>query len=165
MLYWTQMEGGDVCPAFCTRSKLFYHFAHAHVKNYFVKSGDFSGWPRRPFRRGRNTRRCGGARVRKEKRARRKILLDFAARRLYNAKADKFISALVGQHTEMSRSWSSAHDWKSCRGQKLLESSNLSISANPFPWFCYRIKGIFLFIARITRQKFLTIGTGLLFTA
>ena len=27
----------------------------------------------------------------------------------------------------MSRSWSSAHDWKSCRGQKLLESSNLSI--------------------------------------
>ena len=29
----------------------------------------------------------------------------------------------------MSRSWSSAHDWKSCRGQKLLESSNLSISA------------------------------------
>lgn len=30
---------------------------------------------------------------------------------------------------EKSRSWSSAHDWKSCRGQKLLESSNLSISA------------------------------------
>ena len=29
----------------------------------------------------------------------------------------------------MSRSWSSAHDWKSCRGQKLLESSNLSNSA------------------------------------
>ena len=25
--------------------------------------------------------------------------------------------------------WSRAHDWKSCRGQKLLESSNLSISA------------------------------------
>ena len=36
------------------------------------------------------------------------------------------------QPVEMSRSWSSAHDWKSCRGQKLLESSNLSISAkNP----------------------------------
>ena len=32
-------------------------------------------------------------------------------------------------YVEMSRSWSSAHDWKSCRGQKLLESSNLSISA------------------------------------
>ena len=30
---------------------------------------------------------------------------------------------------EMSRSWSSAHDWKSCKGQKLFESSNLSISA------------------------------------
>ncbi len=29
----------------------------------------------------------------------------------------------------MSRSWSSAHDWKSCKGQKLFESSNLSISA------------------------------------
>ena len=27
----------------------------------------------------------------------------------------------------MSRSWSSAHDWKSCKGQKLFESSNLSI--------------------------------------
>ena len=29
----------------------------------------------------------------------------------------------------MSRSWSSAHDWKSCKGQKPFESSNLSISA------------------------------------
>ena len=40
-------------------------------------------------------------------------------------------------NTEMSRSWSSAHDWKSCRGQKLLESSNLSISAKreePAKW-------------------------------
>ena len=33
------------------------------------------------------------------------------------------------QNVEMSRSWSSAHDWKSCKGQKLFESSNLSISA------------------------------------
>ena len=32
-------------------------------------------------------------------------------------------------NVEMSRSWSSAHDWKSCKGQKLFESSNLSISA------------------------------------
>ena len=30
---------------------------------------------------------------------------------------------------EMSRSWSSAHDWKSCNTQKVFESSNLSISA------------------------------------
>ena len=30
---------------------------------------------------------------------------------------------------EMSRSWSSAHDWKSCIPQKGIESSNLSISA------------------------------------
>ena len=39
-------------------------------------------------------------------------------------------------NVEMSRSWSSAHDWKSCKGQKLFESSNLSISAmkkNPPP--------------------------------
>ena len=28
----------------------------------------------------------------------------------------------------MSPSWSRAHDWKSCRRQKRLESSNLSIS-------------------------------------
>ena len=30
---------------------------------------------------------------------------------------------------EKSRSWSSAHDWKSCNGQKPFESSNLSFSA------------------------------------
>ena len=35
-----------------------------------------------------------------------------------------------GKHLEMSRSWSSAHDWKSCIPQKGIESSNLSISAN-----------------------------------
>ena len=35
-------------------------------------------------------------------------------------------------HREMSRSWSSAHDWKSCIPQKGIESSNLSISAKPF---------------------------------
>ena len=32
-------------------------------------------------------------------------------------------------NTEMSRSWSSAHDWKSCIPHKGIESSNLSISA------------------------------------
>ena len=32
--------------------------------------------------------------------------------------------------TEKSRSWSSAHDWKSCNRQKRFESSNLSFSAN-----------------------------------
>ncbi len=41
----------------------------------------------------------------------------------------------------MSRSWSSAHDWKSCKGQKLFESSNLSISAKnkslPFGRFLF----------------------------
>ena len=31
--------------------------------------------------------------------------------------------------TEKSRSWSSAHDWKSCNRQKRFESSNLSFSA------------------------------------
>ena len=30
---------------------------------------------------------------------------------------------------EKSRSWSSAHDWKSCNRQKRFESSNLSFSA------------------------------------
>ena len=33
----------------------------------------------------------------------------------------------MSKHVEMSRSWSSAHDWKSCKGQKLFESSNLSL--------------------------------------
>ena len=35
----------------------------------------------------------------------------------------------AGDYVEMSRSWSSAHDWKSCIPQKGIESSNLSISA------------------------------------
>ena len=75
-------------------------------------------------------------------------MLDFIARPLYNDKADKLTETfrairscrVVGRartignrvgvkSTELSRSWSSAHDWKSCRGQKLLESSNLSNSA------------------------------------
>ena len=47
----------------------------------------------------------------------------------YNVQADKFTASFLS-NTEMSRSWSSAHDWKSCKGQKLFESSNLSISAN-----------------------------------
>ena len=42
----------------------------------------------------------------------------------------KFIPFLDGRpYLEKSRSWSSAHDWKSCRPHKGLESSNLSFSA------------------------------------
>ena len=46
---------------------------------------------------------------------------------------------------EMSPRWSRAHDWKSCRGQKPLKSSNLFISAtksrNFVPgFFCYMRK-------------------------
>ena len=46
------------------------------------------------------------------------------------------------EHLEMSPRWSRAHDWKSCRGQKPLKSSNLFISATK-PWnfvprfFCF----------------------------
>ncbi len=47
----------------------------------------------------------------------------------YNSQADNRTGMFLSKYVEMSRSWSSAHDWKSCRGQKLLESSNLSISA------------------------------------
>lgn len=42
------------------------------------------------------------------------------------------IIAELSKDVEMSRSWSSAHDWKSCKGQKPFESSNLSISAIKF---------------------------------
>ena len=63
---------------------------------------------------------CVCAEEAKIKRARR-FGLDFTPAMLYNNTANK--------NVEMSRSWSSAHDWKSCRGHKLLESSNLSISA------------------------------------
>ena len=45
---------------------------------------------------------------------------------------------------EKSPSWSRAHDWKSCRGQKLLESSNLSISAkNPANKLFKPVCGVF----------------------
>ena len=50
----------------------------------------------------------------------------------------------------MSRSWSSAHDWKSCRGQKLLESSNLSISATSLRT-TYRSQRLF---AKVTSHSF-----------
>ena len=40
------------------------------------------------------------------------------------------LSLFRNADVEMSRSWSSAHDWKSCIPQKGIESSNLSISAN-----------------------------------
>ena len=56
----------------------------------------------------------------------------------------KFIPFLDGRpYLEKSRSWSSAHDWKSCRPHKGLESSNLSFSAKSpvIPG----IAGLFLF--------------------
>ena len=46
---------------------------------------------------------------------------------------------------------SRAHDWKSCRGQKLLESSNLSISAKRKKPL--EIKRFFLFCARKMQEK------------
>ena len=57
-----------------------------------------------------------------------KIFLDFPKKAYYTVQADKLTASFLS-NTEMSRSWSSAHDWKSCKGQKLFESSNLSISA------------------------------------
>ena len=39
----------------------------------------------------------------------------------------------------MSRSWSSAHDWKSCIPQKGIESSNLSISAKTEPALIFEL--------------------------
>ena len=61
----------------------------------------------------------------------------------------------------MSRSWSSAHDWKSCRGQKLLESSNLSISATrrngfhsvPTFFFCKAKKNVIHSVASVPPLK------------
>ena len=50
----------------------------------------------------------------------------------------------------MSRSWSSAHDWKSCRGQKLLESANLSIAATSLRT-TYRSQRLF---AKVTSHSF-----------
>ena len=46
----------------------------------------------------------------------------------------KFCGIIIWSHNdtikmEKSRSWSSAHDWKSCNRQKRFESSNLSFSA------------------------------------
>ena len=58
----------------------------------------------------------------------------------------------------MSRSWSSAHDWKSCRGQKLLESSNLSISAT-FAAYVNRMRR-FLFACTAAKSRPVLCRTG-----
>ena len=47
------------------------------------------------------------------------------------------------KHLEKSRSWPSAHDWKSCIPQKGIEGSNPSFSAKA-P-FVYGTKGAFFF--------------------
>ena len=39
---------------------------------------------------------------------------------------------------EKSRSWPSAHDWKSCIPQKGIEGSNPSFSANKIPGFAFK---------------------------
>ncbi len=44
------------------------------------------------------------------------------------AKLNSFKS-ILSRHVEKSRSWSSAHDWKSCNRQKRFEGSNPSFSA------------------------------------
>ena len=47
-------------------------------------------------------------------------------------------------HLEKSRSWPSAHDWKSCIPQKGIEGSNPSFSANKKVSFVYQTKETFL---------------------
>ena len=54
------------------------------------------------------------------------------------------------KYLEMSRSWSSAHDWKSCIPQKGIESSNLSISAKKDTAFAVSFLFIFSRFSRKT---------------
>ena len=51
---------------------------------------------------------------------------------------------LFGQCVEKSRSWSSAHDWKSCNRQKRFEGSNPSFSATSSQ-ASYRLRRRFFF--------------------
>ena len=44
---------------------------------------------------------------------------------------------------EKSRSWPSAHDWKSCIPQKGIEGSNPSFSAKKKTRYSFRIPGFF----------------------
>ena len=65
----------------------------------------------------------------------------------YLTKGDKcsIISKLTesGRDMEKSRSWPSAHDWKSCIPQKGIEGSNPSFSARKEPTFVYDKCGFF----------------------
>ena len=54
----------------------------------------------------------------------KKFTLDKTLRMLYYNRAGN-----KDQHMEKSRSWPSAHDWKSCIPQKGIEGSNPSFSA------------------------------------
>ena len=53
-----------------------------------------------------------------------KIILDISGRFVYDIQVGTSL-----QHLEKSRSWPSAHDWKSCIPQKGIEGSNPSFSA------------------------------------
>ena len=64
--------------------------------------------------------------------------LTFTGEIAYNTQADIFTGKMVRAAMEKSRSWSSAHDWKSCNGHKPFESSNLSFSAMKETSFVYQ---------------------------
>ena len=69
-----------------------------------------------------------------------KIFLDFASPVHYNSQADKWIIAFTWANVEKSRSWSSAHDWKSCIPHKGIKGSNPFFSARKETGFVWKTK-------------------------
>ena len=76
-----------------------------------------------------------------------RFFLTFSGHIIYNTQADKLHTEAQFEQLWRSRvARSSAHDWKSCRGQKLLEGSNPSSSAKTqgarLGPLCFAIRGI-----------------------
>ena len=59
----------------------------------------------------------------------------------YNRQADNRTTEFLSKYVEKSRSWSSAHDWKSCMPHKGIKGSNPFFSAIKVAAFVYQDKG------------------------
>ena len=57
----------------------------------------------------------------------------------YNRQADNRTTEFLSKYVEKSRSWSSAHDWKSCMPHKGIKGSNPFFSARKETSFVYRV--------------------------
>ncbi len=63
----------------------------------------------------------------------------------YNRQADNRTEKFLSKYVEKSRSWSSAHDWKSCMPHKGIKGSNPFFSAIKGSSFVYQRQKSFLY--------------------